>query len=207
MLFSARSIPNLLGLFRIVTTPLLAWLIVIAQPQGYLWAVVLLVIMALSDMADGKLARRLKVVSPLGIFLDTISDKIFVAGALLPMVEIGLISSWIAFVIIMREFIVSGLRSFAAAEGVVISAGQLGKQKLVIQVVAIVWRLLAANAEQGGVFGTVLGGALRGILSWWWLAMGLAVLWTLASGVEYVMKAWPLLRDSWSPRPMSDDAE
>lgn len=207
MLFSARSIPNLLGLFRILTTPLLAWLIVIAQPQGYLWAVALLVVMALSDMADGKIARRLKVVSPLGIFLDTISDKIFVAGALLPMVEIGLISSWVAFVIIVREFIVSGLRSFAAAEGVVISAGQLGKQKLVIQVVALVWRLLAANAEQGGVFGTALGGALRGLLGWWWLAMGLAVLWTLASGVEYVVKAWPLLRDSWSPRPMAEDAE
>lgn len=207
MLFSARSVPNLLGLFRIITTPLLVWLIVIAQPAGYLWAVVLLIVMALSDMADGKLARRLKVVSPLGIFLDTISDKIFVAGALLPMVELGLISSWVAFVIIVREFIVSGLRSFAAAEGVVISAGQLGKQKLVIQVVAIVWRLLAANAEQGGSFGTVFGGALRGFLDLWWLAMALAVLWTLASGVEYIMKAWPLLRDSWSPRPMAEGQE
>lgn len=204
MLFSARSIPNLLGLLRIVATPLLAWLIVIAQPAGYLWAVALLVAMALSDMADGKIARRLGVVSPLGIFLDTISDKIFVAGALLPMVQIGLISSWVAFVIIVREFIVSGLRSFAAAEGVVISAGQLGKQKLVIQVVALVWRLLAANAEQGGIFGALLGGALRPLLDLWWLAMALAVIWTLASGVEYVWKAWPLLRESWAPRPMAD---
>src|SRR5690242_21572274 len=99
--------------------------------------------MAASDIADGPLARRMGVVSPLGIFLDTISDKIFVAGALIPMAEVGLASSWIALVVIGRDFAVSGLRSFAAAEGVVISARQWGKQKLVITVVAIVWRLLA----------------------------------------------------------------
>ncbi|MGB9631989.1 MAG: CDP-diacylglycerol--glycerol-3-phosphate 3-phosphatidyltransferase [Chloroflexaceae bacterium] len=201
---SARSVPNLLGLFRIVATPLLVWFILLEQPAGYLWAVLLLVVMALSDMADGKIARRLKVVSPLGIFLDTISDKIFITGALLPMVEIGLISSWVAFVIIVREFIVSGLRSFAAAEGVVISAGQLGKQKLVIQVVAVVWCLLAANAAQGGLMGTLGGGALAGLLQLWWIAMALAVLWTLASGIEYLWKAWPLLRESWAPRPLTD---
>jgi CDP-diacylglycerol--glycerol-3-phosphate 3-phosphatidyltransferase len=204
MLFSARSIPNLLGLLRIVATPLLVWLIVLSTPASYLWAVLLLVLMALSDMADGKIARRLNVVSPLGIFLDTISDKIFVTGALLPMVQTGLISGWVAFIIIVREFIVSGLRSFAAAEGMVIAAGQLGKQKLVIQVVAIVWRLLAANAEQGGLLGTLFGGGLRGLLDLWWLAMVLAVLWTLASGLEYLWRAWPLLRDSWAPRPVTE---
>ncbi|MCS6882937.1 MAG: CDP-diacylglycerol--glycerol-3-phosphate 3-phosphatidyltransferase [Oscillochloridaceae bacterium] len=201
---SARSVPNLLGLFRIITTPLLVWLILLEQPGGYLWAVLLLIVMALSDMADGRIARRLKVVSPLGIFLDTISDKIFISGALLPMVEIGLISSWVAFVIIVREFIVSGLRSFAAAEGRVISAGQLGKQKLVIQVVAVVWCLLAANAARGGLMGALGGGALLGLLQLWWLAMALAVLWTLGSGIEYLWKAWPLLRESWAPRPLTD---
>ena len=116
MSFSVRSLPNLLGLLRIVATPLLVWLILSATPASYVWAVLLLILMALSDMADGKIARRLNVVSPLGIFLDTISDKIFVTGALLPMVQTGLISGWVAFVIIVREFIVSGLRSFAAAE-------------------------------------------------------------------------------------------
>lgn len=199
MLFSARSLPNLLGLFRIVATPLLVWLILLARPTGYLWAVALLVVMALTDMADGRIARRLGVVSPLGIFLDTISDKIFVTGALLPMVQTGLISGWVAFVIIVREFIVSGLRSFAAAEGMVIAAGRLGKQKLVIQVVAIVWRLLAASALQSG-----LGqGALGWLLGLWPLALALAVVWTLASGLEYLVQAWPLLRSSWEPRPMA----
>jgi CDP-diacylglycerol--glycerol-3-phosphate 3-phosphatidyltransferase len=200
MLFSVRSIPNLLGLLRIIATPLLVWLVLTALPANYLWAVLVLVLMALSDMADGKLARRLKVVSPLGIFLDTISDKIFVTGALLPMVQTGLVSGWVAFVIIVREFVVSGLRSYAAAEGVVISAGKLGKQKLVIQVVALVWRLLAANAEAGGVMGTAAGGALTPLLGLWPWAMGLAVLWTLVSGLEYLWGAWPMLRSGWAPR-------
>lgn len=199
MRFSARSVPNLLGLFRIITTPLLFWLIVISSPGAYLWAVLLLLIMALSDMADGKIARRLNVVSPLGIFLDTISDKIFVTGALLPMIQVGLLSGWIAFAIIIREFVISGLRSFAAAEGTVISAGKLGKQKLVIQVVALIWRLLAANAESGGILAGSM--ALSWLLALWPIPMALAVIWTIISGVEYLWNAWPLLRRSWSPRP------
>jgi CDP-diacylglycerol--glycerol-3-phosphate 3-phosphatidyltransferase len=119
------------------------------------------------------------------------------------MVQTGLISGWVAFVIIVREFIVSGLRSFAAAEGVVISAGQLGKQKLVIQVVAIVWRLLAANAEQGGLLAAG-GSGMNWLLSLWPVAIALAVIWTLASGVEYLWRAWPLLRSSWAPKPATE---
>lgn len=207
MLFSIRSLPNLLGLLRIITTPLLVWLIIIEQPGAYLWAVLLLLLMAFSDLADGRIARRLNVVSPLGIFLDTISDKIFVTGALLPMVQIGLLSGWVAFIIIVREFIVSGLRSFAAAEGVVISAGKLGKQKLVIQVTALVWLLLAANAAQGGLLGSLFDGALGDLLNLWWVAMTLAVVWTLASGAEYLWGAWPLLRSSWAPRPITEVSE
>lgn len=201
MLFSTRSLPNLLGLLRIIATPLLVWLILLATPAGYLWAVVLLIVMAISDLADGKIARRLNVVSPLGVFLDTISDKIFVAGALLPMVQADLLSSWVAFVIIVREFVISGLRSFAAAEGQVIPAGPFGKQKLVIQVVALVWRLLAASFPAGSALATAFGGALLFVLNLWPLAIGLAVIWTLGSGLEYLWQAWPLLRRSWAPRP------
>ncbi|RRR71286.1 MAG: CDP-diacylglycerol--glycerol-3-phosphate 3-phosphatidyltransferase [Candidatus Viridilinea halotolerans] len=199
-----RSLPNLLGLFRIVTTPLLFWLILLAQPTTDIVAIALLLLMALSDIADGKLARRLRVVSPLGIFLDTISDKIFVTGALLPMVQLGMIPAWVAFVIIVREFVISGLRSFAAAEGVVISAGKLGKQKLVITVTALIWCLLAFSAERGGAMGTLFGGILIYPLGLWPLVMGLALLWTIASALEYIRHAWPLLRRSWTPVAMED---
>jgi CDP-diacylglycerol--glycerol-3-phosphate 3-phosphatidyltransferase len=203
-MFSLRSLPNWLGLFRIITTPLLVWLILLAQPLAYIGAVALLLLMAVTDFADGRIARKLQVVSPLGVFLDTISDKIFIAGAILPMVQLGLVSGWVAFVIIVREFAISGLRSFAAAEGTIIPAGALGKQKLVIQVTAVIWRLLAAAAEQSEV---VLYGFMNFILDLWPLVMTLAVVWTLGSGIEYLWRAWPLLRASWEPRPMAQSSD
>jgi CDP-diacylglycerol--glycerol-3-phosphate 3-phosphatidyltransferase len=178
---SARSIPNLLGLFRIVATPLLVMLILSRVSSGYYGAVILLLLIAISDIADGKIARRLQVVSPLGVFLDTISDKIFVAAALIPMVEVGLLSSWIALLIIVRDFAVSGLRSFAAAEGQVISARQWGKQKLVITVTALVTLFWAR------------------LVNLWPVPIGLAVIWTIFSGAEYFWKAWTLLNNSWAP--------
>lgn len=200
-MLTTNSIPNLLGLFRIVTTPLLMWLILHGQTSTYLWAVVLLLLMALSDFLDGRLARHLKVVSPMGIFLDTISDKIFVVGALLPMIEAGLLSGWIALIIIMREFVISGLRSYASAEGVVIAAGMWGKQKLAITVTALIWRLLAASAEAAGIAVTWDSGFLGAFLSLWVVVMALAVIWTILSAVDYLWKAWPMLRQGWSPEP------
>jgi CDP-diacylglycerol--glycerol-3-phosphate 3-phosphatidyltransferase len=186
---SARSIPNLLGLFRIVTTPVLVVLILLGTPVGFMIAVVLLLLMAASDIADGPLARKLQVVSPLGVFLDTISDKIFVAGALIPMVQLGLLPGWVALLIIVRDFAISGLRSYAAAEGEVISARQWGKQKLVITVIALVWRLVAAASS-----GLTAAPLLTLLVSLWPIPLALALFWTVFSGVEYFWKAWPLLR-------------
>lgn len=202
----ARSVPNLLGIFRIVTTPLLVWLVLLNTAGGYYGAVVLLLLMAISDIVDGPLARRMGVVSPLGVFLDTISDKIFVAGALIPMVQGGLISGWIALLIIVRDFAVSGLRSFAAAEGEVISARQYGKQKLVITVTALVWCLLAAGFNGAGAPAfaaaptyTGLARALSWLFSLWPVPMLLTIVWTAFSGIEYFWKAWPLLSGKLAP--------
>lgn len=203
-----RSLPNLLGIFRILATPILVWLVLQDTSSGYFAAIALLLLMAASDIADGPLARRLGVVSPLGVFLDTISDKIFVAGALIPMVEVGLLSGWIALVVIVRDFAVSGLRSFAAAEGVVISARQWGKQKLVITVVAIVWRLLAAAVLGSGAppfqapaDWSGLGLVLAWLFSIWPIPMALMLAWTIFSGAEYFWKAWPLLGGKLAPEP------
>lgn len=198
---SARSIPNLLGILRIVTTPLLFWLVLWGTVGGYIGACILLLLMALSDLADGRIARRLNAVSPLGVFLDTTSDKIFVAGALLPMIERGIIWAWIPFLIITRDFAVSGLRSYAAAEGQVIPAGRWGKQKLVITVVAIIWRLVAAAIElypSAPEWLRLLGSA-------WVVAMALCVIWTIASAWEYFAKAWPMLTADITPKQVQDD--
>ena len=211
MIVSARSIPNLLGLFRIVTTPLLVVLILLGTPGGYLGAVALLLLMAASDIADGPLARKLQVVSPLGVFLDTTSDKIFVASALIPMVERGLLPGWVALVIIVRDFVISGLRSYAAAEGQVISARPWGKQKLVITVIALVWRLLAAAIIPGAPPFVLTYGGLVGIplllarlVSVWPIPLALALVWTVFSGGEYLWKAWPLLNSQLTPHAPPD---
>ena len=203
---SARSIPNLLGLFRIVTTPLLVAFILMSTPGSYIAAILLLLLMAVSDIVDGRLARKLQAVSPLGVFLDTISDKIFVAGALIPMVEQHLLSGWIALVIIVRDFAVSGLRSYAAAEGEIIAAREWGKQKLVFTVVALIWRLAAATLTGPttppflNTFNDLSGVSLllAQLSSWWPIPMGLAVIWTVGSGVDYFWKARYLLSSNWA---------
>lgn len=197
------QIPNLLGLFRILATPLLMWLIMTEQPHFYLWAALLLLVMSVSDMLDGYLARKLNVVSPLGIFLDTISDKIFVTGTLLPMIECGLLSGWIALIIIVREFLVSGLRSYAASLGTVISAGKWGKQKLVITVVALIWRLIAASVEADNRQYFAVNDTFYFLANLWPIAMAMAVIWTIFSGVDYLKKAWPLLLVTQTPAASS----
>jgi CDP-diacylglycerol--glycerol-3-phosphate 3-phosphatidyltransferase len=193
---SARDLPNLLGLFRIVMTPVLVILVILAQPWADLAAAALLLVMAATDIVDGRLARKLKVVSALGVFLDTISDKIFVAGALIPLVERQLLPGWLAVVIIVREFAVSGLRSYAAAAGQVIAARQWGKQKMVFTVMALVWRLVDVAVVR-------LPGTPQPLLwlaSIWYVPLGLALVLTVVSGVEYFWKAWPLLRRDEAPR-------
>lgn len=196
-----RDLPNLLGLFRIVTTPVLVILIVVGAPWADIAAALLLLAMAISDIVDGRIARKLQVVSALGVFLDTISDKIFVAGALLPMVERGLLPAWLAVIVIVREFAVSGLRSFAAASGVVISARSWGKQKLVFTVTAIIWCLInaAAIATPG------IPQPLLLLTSLWPVPMALALIWTIGSGVEYFWKARELLRSALPGRLPMDE--
>ena len=187
-----RQIPNLLGVFRVIATPVLAYLIMLQTGWALISAAILLFVMAMSDIVDGNLARRLGVVSPLGIYLDTISDKIFVAGALLPLVQIGLIPSWYALTIIAREFAVSGLRSYAAAQGVVIPARAWGKQKLTLTVTGLIWLMVWAALP-------MIDGSPTWFVwlsQWWMVPYGLALIWTIASGVEYFWNARDLLKQA-----------
>jgi CDP-diacylglycerol--glycerol-3-phosphate 3-phosphatidyltransferase len=189
---STRDIPNLLGLGRIILTPLLVWCLLRGDVAGIQGAIVLLALMAVSDIVDGPLARRMGVVSPLGVFVDTISDKIFVAAAMLPMVERDLLPAWLVFAIFTREFAVTGLRSHAAAAGVVIAARAWGKQKLTVTVTALIWRLVdvlaAPYADAGGA-----AGALALLASVWPVVLALALMWTIVSGLEYFWLARGLL--------------
>src|SRR5688500_6045848 len=143
------NLPNYLTLARIVFVPFLV--VVLLTPvadrwfgvSGYALAVGIFLVASLTDILDGHLARRRNQVSNFGKLLDPIADKLLVSAALIVLVEKHLAPAWAVVVILGREFIVTGLRSVAAADGIVIQAQASGKIKMWAQCVAIVALLVA----------------------------------------------------------------
>lgn len=144
------NLPNYITLGRIIIVPLLV--VVLLTPAGETWfgingyalAIVIFLVASFTDILDGHLARRRNQVSNLGKLLDPIADKLLVSAALIVLVEKHLAPSWSVVVILGREFIITGLRSVAASEGIIIQAQNLGKLKMWAQCVAIVALLVAA---------------------------------------------------------------
>jgi CDP-diacylglycerol--glycerol-3-phosphate 3-phosphatidyltransferase len=185
-----RNPANLLSLSRIIAAIPLAWLILLDQAWAYLATFVLFVVVAISDTVDGRLARRYGWVSNAGIFLDLTADKIYTTAMLVALVKVALLNPWAAIIILVREFVVTGLRSFAAAEGSVIPAGRWGKLKMLVTIVAIGWLLVQANFDRGGVVAALLGGSLLApLVGLAPIAIWAAVVLTIISGVEYVWGA------------------
>ena len=144
------TLPNLLGLGRILATPVVMALLLLPGEGTDFAAAAVFVVAALSDIADGWIARARDQVTPLGVFMDLAADKVLVAGVLVAMVEAGLVPTWIAATILIREFVVQAVRQLAAAEDVVISARALGKAKTLATNAGIALLLLAADAATGG---------------------------------------------------------
>ncbi len=144
------NLPNYLSLARIFLVPLMVavllapvsddWFVI----QRYALAIGIFLAASLTDILDGHLARRRNQVSKLGALLDPIADKLLVSAALIVLVEKHLAPAWAVVIILGREFAVTGLRSIAATEGLVISAQKIGKVKMWAQCVAIVSLLVAA---------------------------------------------------------------
>jgi CDP-diacylglycerol--glycerol-3-phosphate 3-phosphatidyltransferase len=167
-----RSLPNWLSLFRLLCSPAIAALVLVDAHGLRFFSALLFALASVTDYLDGYLARRLRVVSSLGVFIDLAADKILVSTVLIVLVGTGSVPSWMAATIVAREFIVSGLRSEAAARGVVISASQLGKWKTTITMVALLLALLDVDHT------LVLAGL--------WVATAI----TVASAVDYVVRFW-----------------
>lgn len=153
-------------------------------------ALALFVVACLTDWYDGWYARRHNLKTRLGALLDPLADKILVAAALVALVEHGLLWSWVVALVLAREFLITGLRLVAAAEGLVISADNWGKHKTAWQMAAIVAALMYLVA-------TALGATTpaRVLLGVYWLAMALAVVLTVVSGWVYVARHRDLLRE------------
>jgi CDP-diacylglycerol--glycerol-3-phosphate 3-phosphatidyltransferase len=201
-----KDLPNILSMSRLLASVVIFILVLVNQPWAFLVATLLFLLASLTDYLDGYLARKMKVVSSLGVFLDLTADKILVAAILIALVQIAVIPAWITFIIITREFLVSGLRSLAAARGHVIPAGKWGKQKTFITLVAIGGVLLAKGlgAHQLSLFPLMLNFNTQTInvseilLLVSDCLMLLAAIWTIFSGIEYMLGAMPIFRQEQS---------
>ncbi len=144
------NLPNYLTLARIFLVPLLV--VVLLNPYSEHWfgvssyviAIIIFLLASLTDILDGHIARSRKQVSKFGALLDPIADKLLVSAALIVLVEKHLAPAWAVVIIIGREFVITGLRSVAATEGIIISAQKVGKLKMWFQCIAIVALLIAA---------------------------------------------------------------
>jgi CDP-diacylglycerol--glycerol-3-phosphate 3-phosphatidyltransferase len=184
------NLPNSLTLLRIFFVPVLIVVLLTRSPNvevwGFpmhfeFWGVLILLLAAATDWADGYLARRRLQITTLGILLDPIADKLLISAAFVSLVEMHRVEAWMVVIIIGREFTILGLRNIASAEGFTISASTLGKTKMVLQVCAVA--VLIAEARHPFLHFTAR------VLLW------LVVVSALVSAAQYFLRFWGQLDD------------
>lgn len=178
------NIANKLTLIRIALIPVfIVFFYLDLGFWSYYAAALIFIAAALTDLFDGALARKRNIVTKFGKLIDPIADKLLVCSALVLLAAIGRIHPVFVIVLIGREFIISGFRALAAAEGLVLAASNLGKLKTVIQIVMVVVVLL-----QGGVFGQ------------WMEILGIVLIWasvalSVISCADYFLKNKAIVKD------------
>lgn len=144
------NLPNKLTILRTVMIPFFILFLYTDWFHGYdkIIAAVIFIAASLTDMLDGKIARKYNLVTNFGKFMDPLADKLLVCSALIALVDLNKIAAWVVIIIIAREFIISGFRLIAAENGIVIAANYWGKFKTVSQMIMIILLLI----DLGGVF-------------------------------------------------------
>ena len=179
------NLPNRLTVMRVLAVPLFVVLMLIEVNgkacEGWCkWtALAVFIIAAFTDLFDGRIARKYKLVTNFGKFMDPLADKLLVCSALICLVELERIPAWVVIVIIAREFVISGIRLIAADDGVVISASKWGKVKTVFQMIMV--GFMIGNLP---IFNLVT-------LALMWIALAL----TIISMVDYIVKNISLFKD------------
>ena len=153
-------------------------------------ALAVFIIASLTDMLDGKIARKYNLVTNFGKFMDPLADKLLVCAAMIVLVEMGRIPSWIVVLIISREFIISGFRLIASDKGVVIAASYWGKFKTTFQMIMICMMIVQDAPFFAGFGGGKVFGILTAIIMWVALAL------TLISLVDYIVKNKDVMKDT-----------
>jgi CDP-diacylglycerol--glycerol-3-phosphate 3-phosphatidyltransferase len=152
-----------------------------------LWAIAILLGAALTDWLDGYLARKRGQITTLGILLDPIADKLLISAAFISLVELRLVPAWVVVIIVGREFAVLGLRNIASAEGFTITASELGKAKMVLQVAAVSFIVLGSRYAR-----------LRSVGD---IALWLVLIFALISAEQYFRDFWRKLDVRVKQRP------
>lgn len=165
--------PNKITVARIILVPVFMLLLYFGQTY---WALAVYIIACLSDLVDGRIARKYNLVTDFGKFMDPLADKMLVLAAMCYFIEVGLMPGWVVAVVLLREFGVSGLRLLAVEQGIVIAAAWSGKIKTGVTMVALGLLILAAESwfPAPDVIAVIC-----------WL---LILITTLYSGIEYFVK-------------------
>lgn len=169
------NLPNKLTLLRVILIPFFIWSLMLnnGETQSFRYiAVAIFIIASLTDLLDGKIARKYNLVTNFGKFMDPLADKLLVCSALICLVALDQFPVWMAIIIVSREFIISGFRLIAVEQGLVIAASYWGKFKTTFQMIAIV--LLILNIPALGTAATVM--------------MWIALILTVVSLVDYIVK-------------------
>jgi len=187
------NLPNSITLTRIFSIPLLMWILSTSRfPSGNgekeLLASSLFIAASITDGIDGYLARKRGQITTIGMLLDPLADKLLIAAAFVTLVQFNpsLVPAWIAVVIIGREFLVSGLRSIAASEGFTIEASELGKFKMLVQIVSVVAVILDHRWKDWPVYGPYVF-PVHWIA---YLAIWFMVFLSLVSAIDYFAAFW-----------------
>ncbi len=178
--------PNIVTLFRIACIPLMVVILLSPSREAGFWAAAVFALASASDWLDGYLARRMGIVTVFGKFLDPIADKLLVTAALVMILPFNRVPAWIVLLILTREIVITGLRSIASSEGIVIQASDLGKYKTIFQITAVIGLLL--HYEYRWFFGVdhpLLTVSMHNTgMFFLWIALVL----TVWSGVDYLVK-------------------
>ena len=186
------NLPNSITLSRIAAIPVFLWLVSAQSPirtpgMQELAAAAFFILAAITDGLDGYLARRRGQITTMGILLDPLADKLMVSAAFIVLVAYvpAIVPPWIAVLVIGREFLVSGLRSIAAAEGFTIEASEIGKLKTVLQIVSVVAAILAHRWIYWNLFGFIFGVRLIAVTAIYWMSVV-----SIISAVDYFLAFW-----------------
>lgn len=185
------NLPNKLTLIRMLLAPIYLALMLIEFPYHYIVALAVFAVASLTDMLDGKIARKNNLITVFGKLLDPLADKMLTTAALLAFMREGWCSIWIVMIVLTREFAVAGVRLIATAQGIVIPANYWGKAKTVSQMVfTIVIMLLAELDATFDIFANAGWFTLARVSN---IMLWITAVLTVVSGITYFVDSKKLI--------------